>query len=118
MRAVGISLVGLIVLAGITLGGWQAGWWFRTQDTNREAQVYEQSYGYQQSHAAALSNQISDIGRIDVQIAGTKDDQQVAMLTAQRNHEISDGCALFAGLTHPNPTLTQWAAIHCANGGN
>lgn len=116
LRGIGFFLTGLAIIAAITLGGWQAGWWFKTQDTNREAQVYSQSYGFQTSHAEALSHQITDIARIDTQIAGTTDPQQLPMLQAQRAHEIEDGCALFNSLTHPMPAHAQWGAQNCTGG--
>lgn len=120
MRAFGATLLGLVILAAIILGGWQAGWWFKTQDTNREAQVYSDSYGAQSSNAEALSRQITDISRIDTQVTQTQDPDQVSMLSAQRSHEISDGCDLFNKLTHPKPVLAAWGAQNCAgaDGGN
>jgi hypothetical protein len=34
-----IGLLALALLCGLILGGWQAGWWFAAQNTNRQARI-------------------------------------------------------------------------------
>lgn len=51
-----LALVGIVIV-----GGWKAGWWFQTENTNRQAQLDKQGVGYQ----IPLQNQIGDeIGQV------------------------------------------------------
>lgn len=111
---IGVITLCLVVLGGIIFGGWEAGWWFRTADTNREAQVYQQSYGVQTSIGDALSRQITDISKIDVQLAdpATSPDQK-QMLQAQKQHEVDDACNMYTRLTSSQASFNQWATAHC-----
>lgn len=110
---IAVSLIGLVVLAAVVFGLWQAGWWFRNQDAQRNGQVSQNSYGYQESHKDQLANQISSIKAIDVQLAATKDPNQLAMLEAQRRAELNDACRTSDQITNLPADQAAWRVQNC-----
>lgn len=68
LYAVG-AIVGLALVAGIVIAGWQVGWWFKTQNTNRNAHLYQHQYGRQQSLLDDIHNKLDTVTTITVQIA-------------------------------------------------
>lgn len=69
MKIVAGWIAAAVGAAALILGGWQAGWWFKTQNTNREASLYRNSYGFQQSLRDQLTSNISTVVGITAQIA-------------------------------------------------
>lgn len=66
-KLIGAGLLAVVVLAGLILGGWQAGWWFTQQNVNRRAHVYRQSYEAQQTLRDEITQHLSDWQGIKVQ---------------------------------------------------
>lgn len=60
-----IALIGII-----TLVGWQAGWWFHTQDINRQAQLDKQGVGYQVPLQTQIGDEIGQVLQLNRQLAG------------------------------------------------
>lgn len=107
-------VLGFFLLVGLIIGGWQAGWWFKEADVNRQSHVNRSSYGFQQAHEDELAHQITDITNIASQIADptTSPDQRVA-LGAQRKAEINEACRSFDQITDPTPSHAAWGAQNC-----
>jgi hypothetical protein len=103
------------LLFAIILAGHEFGWWLRADSTNRDAQVNQQSYGYQQAQTQDLARLITTVNTINVQIAGAPADQQVA-LKAQRHAVVDQACAAAAQITTIPPAQTGWVAQNCADG--
>lgn len=56
-----LATLGVIaIVTGIIFGGWQAGWWFKTQNTNRQAHLYRHSYEAQQTLRDEITQKIGD----------------------------------------------------------
>ena len=115
LQIIGASVVGLIVLAGLIFGGWEAGWWFRTQNVNRTAHLFQNSYGTQSAYIEQLQNQITQIDAIDVQVADTNTPaSEVTALQAQKKAIINQACGIAANITVTMPSdEAQFAATHC-----
>ena len=60
-----------LLVAGVVLGGWQAGWWFTTQNVNRRAHVYRQSYEAQQTLRDEITKHLGDYQDIRSQGSGS-----------------------------------------------
>lgn len=80
-----------VVLGGVVLGGWAAGWWFKEQDTQRQDQVYDQSYGRQQALKSNITKNIALVNEITVQITSA-DPETGEVLKAQRKATVSMVC--------------------------
>lgn len=114
MREVGYTIVALVVFAGIIFGGWEAGWWFRTANTNRADVLYTQSHAAQNAAKHELSQQITELANVDSQIANpaTAGDQRTG-LTAQRMAILNQACETAGSITHPTPTHEAWRTQNC-----
>lgn len=109
------TAVAALALVGIVFGGWEAGWWFKAQDAQREGQVTRSSVNFQQGHMDQLSNEILDLTKITTQIASAPPDQAPA-LKAQRLAEASDACRIARDITQPDPDEASWRSANCFAG--
>lgn len=62
------TVVALFAL--IIVGGWQVGWWFRTQDTNRQSQLDKQGIGYQIPLQTQIGDEIGQVLQLNRALAG------------------------------------------------
>lgn len=83
-----IALVGIIIL-----GGWQAGWWFRAQDTNRQAQLDKQGVGYQLPLQTQIGDEIGQVQGLNTQlVAASGKPDLIGVLAAQRRGTVGQVC--------------------------
>jgi hypothetical protein len=74
----GATMIAVLLLAAIVLGGWQLGWWFTYQNAHRQGRLINieshnirSSYGNQQTLRDQITQQVSNVLAITVQIAAT-----------------------------------------------
>lgn len=96
-----MTILAVVILGGIVLGGWAAGWWFKEQNTQRQDQVYDQSYGRQQALKDNITKNIALVNEITVQIAQSPDAADV--LSAQRKSVVGMVCADAVKISKSNP---------------
>jgi len=84
------TAAGLVLAGGVIFGGWEAGWWFTSQNVNRQGHVIRNSYGNQQTLRDQITSKLGDVTSLDSQIAGNPSD--VAQLKAQRQAIASIVC--------------------------
>lgn len=94
--AVAAALGVLLLIAAIVFGGWEAGWWFRQQNVNREYQVNRDSSGYQQSLISAERDRASA--------------WDVATDPGQKTNLRAQFCTVYPDLTAPPNDITLAAA--------
>jgi hypothetical protein len=91
-----IALIGFIVvcavIALVTLVGWQVGWWFRTEDTNRQAQLDKQGIGYQQPLQNQIGEGIREVLTLNVQLTTNQNPQEIGVLDASRKATVVRIC--------------------------
>jgi uncharacterized membrane protein YhiD involved in acid resistance len=80
---VGMLILAVVVIGALVLGGWAAGWWFKTENTQRNDQMYDKSYGRQQALRGQVVKNIGLVYEITAQI-GTADPATADALAAQR----------------------------------
>jgi len=88
--AAGLALLVLALILGLV--GWLAGWWFKAQNTERQAQVNESSYGRQESLRTEVGKNIGVVFDITSQIQLAPDDTARQVLSAQRLNTVSMVC--------------------------
>jgi len=109
--------VAVLIIAGITLIGWDVGWWFKTQNANRQAHLIRHGYSNQQTLRDEITKNIGDVDQITVQIAQTTGPLHGA-LRAQRFAVAGIVCHDADQVTgDPLPQdQASWVAANCANG--
>lgn len=115
MRATLAVLTGLVVIAGICIGGWQLGWWMNSYTVSRTARIYQQSYGAQSAYVAQVEAAMTDISTIKTQIADpTTPPSETQALQAQLQAVINQACASAANITPPLPASeAQFVSVNC-----
>lgn len=82
MKNVGIALAVVIVGAGVLVGGYLGGWWIKEDSVNRTSQINNDSYARQLSLTTKIIDLHTQVGDLDVRVAGdVTEDQRTAILT-------------------------------------
>ncbi len=93
------SLLVLVALAGIGIGMWHLGWFINKADTNKQSEIYNDSFQRQNALVSTLSKNVSDVSAIDVQIAQSDSPDVKVTLKAQRKAIVSQACETAGKLT-------------------
>jgi len=131
-RAAGIAvgwlfgiIGGLVLIGGLIIGGWQAGWWFSVHNAQRQGQInnieahnIRNGYSSQQSLREQITTQIGNVDTITTQIAASHDKSLISALTAQRAAIAATVCQDASEVTgDPLPAQeAQWATANCQAG--
>lgn len=110
------SLGALVLLGALILGGWQAGWWFKQHNLNRQNHLNRSSYGNQQTLRDEITKKLSAVIDLDVQIVSNPVNK--AQLVAQRHAVANIVCSdaeQVTGDTLPFDQL-QWVNQNCVMG--
>lgn len=99
MKTVALTLVGVIVVVALAVGGWFLYWGIARANQDQQYQVNTNSQQYQQS----LIQQEQD------RVQG----YDAASDTAQKQQIASTFCAVYQDITHPTPDLMQAQARIC-----
>jgi hypothetical protein len=119
--AFGVLLAAIAVVGLIILGGWQAGWWFRTQDTNRQAQLDKQGVGYQLPLQVEIGDEITKVTDLNTQLVAAKDNPDlIGTLAATRKAIVIQICRQSAQVNPATPLSSdqeEFARSNCFAGG-
>lgn len=86
------SIVALVLVVGLGVGMWHLGWFINKADTNKQSEIYNDSFQRQNALTATLSKNVSDVSAIDVQIAQSDSPDVKVTLKAQRKAIVSQAC--------------------------
>lgn len=115
-KAVAVTISALVVAAVVIVGGWQAGWWFTTHNTDREARNYQNQYGKQNMLVENTTSDIATVLSITTQIKQAGDDKAtVAALTAQRKAVMNKVCDEAKNITGTVPLGQDAQTLVAAN---
>jgi hypothetical protein len=115
------ALVGFIVVCAViglvTLVGWQVGWWFHTQDTNRQAQLDKQGVGYQLPLQQQIGDEIGQVLALNTRLADTEGSNpgMVGVLDAQRKATVTNICQKAAQVNPATPLQVDQAQFVTEN---
>lgn len=114
-----VGIGALVLIAGLILGGWAAGWWFTAQNTTRQAELTQNGYSNQTTLRQQVTSNFATLTSIDVQIAQAAGDP--SMITELKTERAATGdtiCADAAQVTGtPLPQQqAAWVSANCANG--
>jgi len=114
-RWFGVILLALALIAALVVGGWQAGWWFTTQDVARQSNVIRNNYATQETYLQQLSKYIGNLAVIKVQ-EDQAGGQELADLQAEARGQGQQACQLVPQISIPLGTDAGWVAANCAGG--
>ena len=106
-----VGVIALIV--ALTLGGWAAGWWFKTQNTNRQRQLDQNNYGTQLGYVQKIDNEIVEVRNIDVQLTQVSNSEKPG-LSAQRQAIVNQICTTETLLTSVPTNIAAFASTECS----
>src|SRR5579872_6536444 len=70
----GVALAALALLGGLIIGGWQAHWWFASQDATRQYEITQNGVSNQDTLRAQITAKLAEVAGTTAQIAAYKDD--------------------------------------------
>jgi len=109
-------IVGLVVVALIVVGGWQAGWWFQTENTNRQAQLDKQGVGYQVPLQNQIGDEIGQVLTLNRLLAGEMGNPTLIGLdSASRKSLVTRVCQQAAQVNPATPLAADQAAFVTQN---
>lgn len=120
MKSAFLSVLGffaaIVVIAAIVLGGWEIGWWFNTQNVNREAHLNRNGYSNQQTLRDQINQNISNVQSLTVQISEIPG--SASQLKAQRYAIVNMVCSSALQVTgDPLPPFdAQFVSTNCLGG--
>jgi hypothetical protein len=114
-RSLVLGSVAVVATGALIFGGWQAGWWFRTQNVNRSAAINRQSLGFQQARVDEITRKYADYKTLKVTTSTTQDADQQAQLNAQVAALQSIICSDFTQLTPSYKATLDPATIDSLN---
>jgi hypothetical protein len=97
------TIIGILVMIAIVIGGWQLGWWLKSETVNRNAVILQDSYGRQN---ALVEQILDDVREVE---AGNLPPQQVIAITSQ----ICDSAAKLTGSIQLPQSAASFVAREC-----
>lgn len=118
MKPVLIALGVVAAIVGLSVGGWWLHWALAAKATNNQAHINRSQFGFQQTLRDQITQNITDEGKIAVQIAQTTDPTERAQLQAQDQAVTNLVCTKATQVTgDPLPSFdAMWVTAHCPEG--
>lgn len=88
------GVIVVVLIGGITLGGWAAGWWFTTQNVQRAYQVTRQSQAYQDTFVSQTDKAYQQL-RADIWNTAQATQQGDQSMVSEGNAEIASDTNIF-----------------------
>lgn len=82
----GAAVAGIILAVAavaVVLSLWQVGWWFHTENTQRQTHLNRESYGFQQAARDRITTEIEQVFTVNTELPNA-DPDQTGPLEAQR----------------------------------
>jgi hypothetical protein len=106
-----IALVGIVIVAG-----WQAGWWFQTENTNRQAQLDRNGYGFQKPLQDQIGDEIGQVLKLNRSLAGEMNNTTLVGLdSASRKGLVTRICQQATQVNPATPLAADQAAFVAQN---
>lgn len=113
---IGITVLAVLAIGGIVVGGWQASWWFANHNATRNYQLTQNGVSNQDTLRTRIDTDFTSLNAEIVQVKAYP-----ALKSAVMSQEDSDGndiCSLAAQVTTIPlpPQQAQWVSANCADG--
>jgi hypothetical protein len=114
-----VLLLLLLVSGGLTIAGWQFGWWLTAQSVTRQAELTQNGYANQVTLRQQVTANFTTLTAITVQItANSRDSSLVTALRVQRAATGNQVCADAAQITGTALPASQARCVtaNCVDG--
>jgi hypothetical protein len=110
-----VLILVIIMIAGISIGGWQLRWWLNNSAANHNANITFNGYGAQSADIQETRTLMVEISTINTQIVDPSTPaSEVPSLRAQLAAETNQACNLANDITMTVPSdISQFVAISC-----
>jgi hypothetical protein len=120
-RWIGVGLFIAALIAGLVVGGWQAGWWFSNQNATRNYQQTQNGTSNQDTLRAQITQGYVNLTQEDVQIAAAQAQYNPSLtgqLKVEASSQAGDICQLGEQVTGvPLPAnQAAWLNTNCNTG--
>lgn len=118
-RAFRWGLVAVFLVAALIVGGWQAGWWFTNQNTNRQAHLYQSGYANQSAMREEITRKLADVNQYTVQINNPAYADEKNSIKQSRSFAAQLICGDAAQINPSEPLppqQAQWVTANCVDG--
>lgn len=110
MRTIAGAIGAVVLVAALSVGVYQGGWWLSEDGVNRRAEINNQSFARQSALQEEVIDKYRVLADIDVQIS-TATDSQAAPLKAQRKAVLDQLCLAWGQMTE-TATVPATAATY------
>ena len=115
----GVGLFVAVVIAGLILGGWRAGWWFSNQNATRGYQQTQNGTSNQDTLRAQITKGFTDLTAEDVQAAAAKGNPglvgQIKIEASAQAGTLCQDMQQVTGVSLP-PQQLAWYNANCSLG--
>jgi hypothetical protein len=102
-KTVGLTILGLVVVAALGVGAYLGGWWLKSDTTNRAAEVRQETFGRQNALVGAILDDIAEAQDPNIPAA-----QRVALVDI-----ICDNAAVLTGSIQLPPSAETFVREEC-----
>ena len=118
-RVVRWSIAAVLLIAAVVLTGWQVGWWFTTQNTNRDAALQQHGVANQSAMVSEIPRKIADVQRYTLQLDNPAYADMKHDIEQSRSYAAQIVCGDAAQLNSPSELTTadqSWVTTNCVGG--
>lgn len=116
------GVVVLAIIVGITLGGWQAGWWFSNQNVNRAYQQQQNGLNNQDTNRQLIEKNFATLTNEQVQLTQAQKANDTTMvgevmieMEAQAGQLCQEGEIINDAVAYPDD-IRSWFSANCQYG--
>lgn len=111
-----LGVIGFLVIAGIVIGGWQASWWFSSQNATKNYQVTQNGVSNQDTLRTNIDTGFGTLLREEAQVGADKTNPSLATdAQAEASNEANTICGWAAQVSGvPLPAQqAAWVTQNC-----
>jgi hypothetical protein len=114
LKVVLYSILALLLVVAIVVGGWLGGWWLKGANTDRQTNIDRRNNGTQLTYINKVSSNMEEIARIDTQMNSPATAlEEKSSLLGQKIAIVSSTCRIAHLITELPSDQTQWVALNC-----
>jgi hypothetical protein len=115
MKWAGGIAVGLIVIAGLAIGGWRLNWWAQNNAISHTANIHQNSHVIRSADEQQAQNLIAQVATIESQAHPSIPATEVSRLQSQKATLVTQACGLISNVAYWTIDIAAFAAANCSH---